>query len=81
MRWYVIWYTCTKRVWFFQVLPDFGDAPLCDYEEYNQLLREIYKSLENYLGENQESEEESVSLFIKKRDIYNDGYIEYLLKT
>ena len=54
---------------------------MCDYEEYNQLLREIYKSLENYLGENQESEEESVSLFIKKRDIYNDGYIEYLLKT
>ena len=55
---------------FSQVLPDSGGAPLCDHEEYNQLLREIYKSLENYLGENQESEGESVSLFLREIIFY-----------
>lgn len=55
---------------FSQVLPNFGNDPLCDHEEYNHLLKEIYKSLEDYLGENQNSNEESVSFFQKEIIFY-----------
>lgn len=55
---------------FSQVLPDYGNDPLCDDEEYNHLLKEIYKSLEDYLNENQEFDGEGVSYFLKEIIFY-----------
>lgn len=55
---------------FSQVFPDSGNNPLCDNEENNHLLKKIYKSLVDYLDENQEFEEERSSLFQKEIIFY-----------
>lgn len=53
-----------------QVLPDFGNSPLCANTEYNDCLKQIYASLGDYLCENQESDAEPVSLFRREMIYY-----------
>lgn len=58
------------KLGFSQILPDFGNDPLYDQDEYNHLLKEIYMSLEKYLGENQDFDGEKVSYFQREIVFY-----------
>lgn len=51
------------KLGFAQILPNYGNDPFCDNEEYNRLLAKIYNSLEDYLCENQDFKEESILFF------------------